>query len=60
MAVLSYLRLQSLPGIFEKAVNLQGYVKADKVENTDGHIKIVSTGNMDVKIDNTTAKIEID
>ncbi|MBU0693507.1 MAG: hypothetical protein KKC11_02385, partial [Candidatus Omnitrophica bacterium] len=33
---------ESLPGIFAKAVNLEGFIKANKLRNIDGIVKIVA------------------
>ena len=43
------LKAESLPDIFEKAINLEGFGRAVKAENKDGVIKLVADG--DVKID---------
>lgn len=38
------LKAESVTDVFEKAINLEGYISANKVEEKDGLIKIVSTG----------------
>lgn len=46
------LKAESLPGIFESAINLEGLIQANDVVEKDGVIKIVSSG--DVKIGGAT------
>jgi len=45
------LKAESLPGIFEKAINLEGYVKADRLENVDGKIILEASGKVVVNTD---------
>ncbi|MDD5506680.1 MAG: filamentous hemagglutinin N-terminal domain-containing protein, partial [Candidatus Omnitrophica bacterium] len=40
------LKAEALPGIFEKAINLEGYVRADRLEGKDGTVKLVSSGKV--------------
>ena len=63
------LKAESLPDIFEKAINLEGYVKATKLETgeggivritADGDVRIAATVEADEKIEiETESKIEI-
>jgi len=43
------LKAESLPGIFEKTINLEGVVRANRVEDKGGIIRIVASGNITSK-----------
>lgn len=42
------LNAESLPDIFSKTINLDGYIKATTFQNKDGNISLVSGGNVDI------------
>ena len=52
-------KAESLPGIFEKAINMSGYIKADRVENVDGTVKLVSSGKISITGQISATHIEI-
>lgn len=41
-------KAEALPNIFEKAINLDGFVQANKLQNKNGVISLVSSGKVDV------------
>jgi len=45
------LKAESLPGIFEKTINLEGVVRADRVEDKGGIITIAASGDITSKGD---------
>jgi len=42
------LKADSLPTIFEKAINLDGYVRANRLQENDGIVKIVASGDVTI------------
>jgi filamentous hemagglutinin family protein len=40
------INAESIPGIFEKAINLDGYVRANQVETHEGSIKLTTNGKV--------------
>ena len=53
------LRAESLPGIFEKAINMTGYIKADRVDSTGGVVKLISSGSIEISGEISATQIEI-
>jgi len=53
------LASESLPDIFEHAVNLEGYISAQRVDTTDGIVRILADDDIIVACDITAARIEI-
>jgi len=53
------LKAESLPGIFEKAINMEGFIKADRVDIKDGVVKLVSSGSIEISGEITATRIEI-
>ncbi|MBP7056142.1 MAG: filamentous hemagglutinin N-terminal domain-containing protein, partial [Candidatus Omnitrophica bacterium] len=53
------LKAESISDIFTKAINLDGVVRADKVEMKDGVVRILSSKEVEVKADISASKIEI-
>ncbi|MCM8800997.1 MAG: filamentous hemagglutinin N-terminal domain-containing protein [Candidatus Omnitrophica bacterium] len=53
------LKAEALPGIFENAINLEGYVKAERLESKDGEVKLISSGNIVMNAQVNATKITI-
>ncbi len=52
-------KASSVGGIFEKAINLEGYVKADKFDGKSGLVKVVTSGDVKSKATVVASRIEI-
>ncbi len=52
-------KASSVGGIFEKAINLEGYVRADKFDGKSGLVKVVTSGNVKSKATVVASRIEI-
>ena len=53
------LRAEALPGIFEKAINMSGYIKANKIDDKDGVVKLISSGAIEISGEISATRIEI-
>jgi len=54
------LKAESLADVFEKAINLNGIVRANKIENKDGRLLIVADGDIAINDDIEATHVEID
>ncbi|MFC1804862.1 filamentous hemagglutinin N-terminal domain-containing protein, partial [Candidatus Omnitrophota bacterium] len=53
------LKAESATDVFTKAINLEGYVRADTVEEQNGVIKIISSGKIQINAEISTDKLII-
>ncbi|MFH1939587.1 MAG: filamentous hemagglutinin N-terminal domain-containing protein, partial [bacterium] len=53
------LTAQSLPGIFTRAINLEGFVMANRVENKGGIVKIVTQGDVRIAADIKAGEVKV-
>jgi len=53
------LKAESITDVFRKVINLDGYIKADRLENHDGEVRIVSNGNVSINGTISATRIHI-